>query len=64
MIRPASPGLEIYYLFHKEPVRGLILKYSPPPSSPEFLLNGYSVKKNATHDPLPHTSLYQLHVAR
>ena len=31
MIRPASPGLEIYYLFHKEPVRGLILKYPPPP---------------------------------
>ena len=29
MIRPASSGLEIYYLFHKEPVRGLILK-SPP----------------------------------
>ena len=30
MIRPASPGLEIYYLFHKGPVRGLILKYPPP----------------------------------
>ena len=32
MIRPGSPGLEIYYLFHKEPVRGLILKYSSPPA--------------------------------
>ena len=31
MIRSATPGLEIYYLFHKEPVQGLILKYPPPP---------------------------------
>ena len=30
MIRPASPGLEIYYLFHKEPVWGFILKYCTP----------------------------------
>ena len=38
MIRPASPGLEIFYLFHKEPVRGFILKYSTTP--PPRRLNG------------------------
>ena len=78
MINPASPGLEIYYLFHKKPVRGLILKYSPPPptiewcmtlskcrptfrpilcntvTSPEFLLNGYSVKKMLHKTPPPY----------
>ena len=87
MIRSASPGPEIYYLFHKEPVRGLISKYPPPPAPPPRRLNGawpsrnvgpplglfcdvtgilfkwLLGEKNATQDPLPHTSLYQLHVA-
>ena len=39
MIRPASPGLEIYYLFHKEPVRGLILKYYTRPPPPYFIVS-------------------------
>ena len=45
MIRPASPGLKIYYLFHKEPVRGLILKYFPPPPRPRRL-NGAWPSRN------------------
>ena len=47
MIRPASPGLEIYYLFHKEPIRGFILKYSfPPPPPPLRRLNGTWTSRN------------------
>ena len=45
MIRPATPGLEIYYLFHKEPVQCFILKYSTPPPPPRRL-NGAWLSRN------------------
>ena len=46
MIRPASPGLEIYYLFYKEPVRGFILKYSTTPPPPPCRVNGAWPSRN------------------
>ena len=44
IIRPATPGLEIYFLFHEEPVPVFFLNTPPPP--PPHRLNGAWSSRN------------------